>query len=111
VQACVAFRSLLTPESLHFSYACANREFVERMASLFIVLSDGGQPLTTFHVPTPNSPNDQPMPSTSALSVATAGPVPVARPSFLLQCLAPSIARKRPNESAVVSTPTKRVAI
>jgi hypothetical protein len=44
VEACVAFRSMLTRDSLRFAYAAAGREFVERMSSLFIVLTDGVSP-------------------------------------------------------------------
>ncbi len=108
VQACVAFRSLLTPESLHYAYTCANREFIERMAALFIVLTDGGQPITSFKALTPNPPTDRPVPSTS--NATTDAPVLLAKPVFLLQSLAPNSSRKRPNASEHVPTPTKRVA-
>ncbi len=110
VQACVAFRSLLTPESLHYAYTCANREFLERMAALFIVLTDGGQPVSTFKVPTPNPATDRPVPSTSNSNVTIDTPVLVAKPVFLLQSLASASTRKRPNASEHVPTPTKRVA-
>jgi hypothetical protein len=112
VEACVAFRSMLTPESLRFAYAAAGREFVERMSSLFIVLTDGGQTLPTFAAPT--LPVTQNQPSTSQLgtdanAVAIA---PVTRPNFLLQCLAPYSARKRPHDAAPVApAPPKRVAL
>ncbi len=108
VQACVAFRSLLTPESLHYAYTSANRDFIERMAALFIVLTDGGQPITTFKVPTPNPTTERPVPSTS--KATTGAPVLVAKPVFLLQSLASSSTRKRQNESEHVPTPTKRAA-
>jgi hypothetical protein len=106
VEACVAFRSMLTSESLRFAYAIAGRDFVERMASLFIVLVDGGQPLPTF-VPPP-VPVGPPQPSTSAAAAVATAPVP--KPGYLLQCLAPGSARKRPNDSRAEPAASKRVA-
>jgi hypothetical protein len=113
VQACVTFKSWLTPDSLYFAYTAARQDFLERMAPLFIVLTDGGQPLTTFKTPAVSLSVNQPTQSTSQ-TVATTAPVSqAARPNFLLQCLAPtgvSSPRKRPNESSADPAPTKRVA-
>lgn len=108
VKACVEFKSLLTPDSLRFAYAVANRDFVDRLAALFIVLIDGGQPLPTFVAPVVPEPVARPGPSGSG-SNAAATPAPLAsKPNFLLQSLAPGSSRKRPNATAPVSTPTKR---
>ena len=49
VQACVSFRHLLTPDALHFAYVTAQRDFLERMTSLFIVLTDGGATPYNLH--------------------------------------------------------------
>ena len=106
VEACVAFRSMLTSESLRFAYSIAGRDFVERMASLFIVLVDGGQPLPTFV--SPLVPVDQPQPSTSAAAAVASAPAP--KPGYLLQSLAPGSARKRPNDSRADPAASKRIA-
>ena len=106
VQACVSFRHLLTPDSLRSAYGAARRDFLEQLTSLFIVFTDGEQPLTTFTVAATNHPISQAGPSGSVLPAATIQPV--ARPNFLLSSLANP--RKRPNDSAPLSTPTKRVA-
>jgi hypothetical protein len=106
VEACVAFRSLLTAETLRFAYAVAGRHFNERLSSHFIVLIDGGQPLPTFTaLPVPVS---NPQPSTSAAAATVSVSVP--RPGYLLQALAPGSARKRLNESLVEPVASKRVA-
>ena len=102
----MSFRHLLTPDTLRSAYGAAQRDFLEQMTSLFIVLTDGGQPLTTFTVAATNLPVSQAGPSGSVLPAASVQPV--AQPNFLLQSLANT--RKRPNDSAPLSTPTMRVA-
>jgi hypothetical protein len=106
VEACVAFRSMLTSDTLRFAYATAGREFVERMTSLFIVLIEGGQPLPTFTAPT--VPVSLQQPSTSAAAAVVSAPLP--KPSFLQQCLAPGSAHKRLHDSFADPAPSKRVA-
>ena len=76
------------------------------MTGLFIVLIDGGQPLTTFKAPT--IPVNLPQPSTSAAAATVSAPVP--KPCYLLQCLAPGSALKRLNDSFADSAPSKLVA-
>ena len=106
VDACIAFRSMLTAESLRFAYAVAGRHFVERLSSHFIVLIDGGQPLPTFTAPP--IPVSLSQPSTSAAAAMVSVSVP--KPGYLLQCLAPGSARKRLNESLADPASSKRVA-
>jgi hypothetical protein len=110
VKACVEFKTLLTPESLRFAYAMANRDFVDRMAALFIVLTDGGQPLPTFVAPIVPDPIARPEPSGSSSSAAATPAALASKPNILLQSLALGSSRKRPNDTAPVSTPTKRAA-
>jgi hypothetical protein len=104
----VEFKSVLTTDSLRFAYATANRDFVDRMASLFIVLADGGQPIPTFVAAALPNPVVRSDPSGSASSTVIV-PAPLAsKPNYLLQSLALGSSRKGPNESAPASTPTKR---
>jgi hypothetical protein len=110
VKACTEFRSMLTSDCLRFAYSVASRDFVDCMAPLFIVLTDGGQPLSSFVAPTIPDNVQLPIPSGSASNaVATVAPTG-SKANFLLQSLAPTSTCKRPNESAPISTPTKRVA-
>ena len=109
VKACVEFRSMLTADCLRFAYA-ASRDFVDRMAILFIVLTDGGQPLSTFTAPTLPEPANSSLSANLPLNVATPTVATVTRPNYLLQSLAPSSSWKRQIESADDSVPTKRVA-
>ena len=111
VQACVAFRHLLTPTSLQFAYAAARRDFLERLTSMFIVLTDGDQPLTTFAAPVATPQASLSGPSVSALPAIHVPPP--ARSNFLLQCLAPlsvNTPRKRPSSSAAADAPAKKSA-
>jgi hypothetical protein len=75
VQACVSFRNLLTADALHSAYVAARQDFLEQMTSLFIVLTDGGQPLTTFTV-TDTATNPP---------VSQAGPSASVHPTYGLQ--------------------------
>lgn len=111
VQACVAFRHLLTPTALQFAYVTARRDFLERLTSMFIVMTDGEQPLTTFAAPVAIPQASSSVPSTSALPAPSA--LPRARSNFLLQSLAPPNAntpRKRPSTSSDTIAPPKRLA-
>jgi hypothetical protein len=84
VRACVEFRSLLTPKSLRLAYMVAGRDFVDRLTPLFIVLTDGGQPLPTFTaptVPTNSLVQSSTLPS-NIPSTLVSGLDPVARPNF-----------------------------
>ncbi len=75
VKACTEFRSMLTSDCLRFAYSVASRDFVDRMAPLFIVLTDGGQPLSTFIALTIPGTVQLPIPSGSASNaVATVAP-------------------------------------
>ena len=51
VEACKEFHSLLNADLLYYAYVAAGRDFTDCLTSTFIVLSDGGQPVVTFHGP------------------------------------------------------------
>ena len=105
VQACEEFGSQLTPDFLGFAYRSAGRAFAGRLASTFIVLVDGEQPIPTFTAPL--------APTVSLPSSAPALPAPVAPPvraNYLLQSLAPSVSRKRPSDDTSESAANKRAA-
>ena len=107
VQACEEFGSQITPEHLRFAYRSAGRAFTNRLASTFIVLKDGSAPVPTFVAPAA-------LPAPNAVPALVAPTIPAApiRTNYLLQSLAPSVSRKRPNDDAanLDVTATKRVA-
>jgi hypothetical protein len=56
VEACKENRSLLNVDLLYYAYGAAGRDFTDCLTSTFIVLSDGGQPVVSFHGPNTTQP-------------------------------------------------------
>jgi hypothetical protein len=107
VDACKAFGSLLDSDLLRFAYATANRDFSDRLASLFLVLSDGGQPIPTFAAP-PASGSSL-LPASAGPSAPTVQAVPPVRQSLILQSLAPGSSCKGPAENSTEPVGSKRL--
>ncbi len=83
------------------------RDFTDRLASLFLVLSDGGQPVPTFAVPPASSTSL--LPASASPYAPTVQPAPPIRQSFILQLLAPGSSRKRPAENSIEPVGSKRL--
>ena len=114
VEACKEFRSLLTADLLYYAYVAAGREFTDCLMSTFIVLSDGGQPVVTFHAHT--VARGPVVPSGAVQAVAPVVAAATARRGCLLESLTsgpsspgPSLdPRKRPGDSLIEATAVKR---
>jgi hypothetical protein len=106
VESCEFFGHLLTADSLHFAYKSAARIFHNRLASTFLVLIDGAQPVTNFFVPAPCQVLPAPVIVLAIAGVSAPAPVPVpGAPNYLLMTLfapVPSgsgLGRKRPADA------------
>ena len=123
VSACETFGHLVTHDQLVFAYRAAGRSFQNRLASTFLVLIDGAQPIARFAVPAPRVPVPT-VPSQPAIvpEVQTPLVVPPSVPNYLQRMLLAPVAsgsgsgsgRKRPAESSssdfATASVTKTVA-
>lgn len=113
VEACKEFRSLLNADLLRHAYNVAGRDYTDCLTSTFIVLSDDGQPVVTFHGPSVA----QPVAASDVVLTVT----PVITPSapkrgFLMESLSTNPSspgpsrdpRKRPADSVVEALSSKR---
>ena len=119
VEACKEFRSLLNADLLRYAYAAASREFTDCLASVFIVLSDGGQPVVSFRAPTASqAPAVSGDVGLSVPPVVTVAVGAAARRGFLLESLSSGSSspgpsrdpRKRPADSVIEALSFKRAS-
>ena len=119
VEACKEFRSLLNADLLHYAYAAAGREFTDCLASVFIVLSDGGQPVVSFRAPAASqAPAVSGDVGLSVPPVVTVAVGSAARRGFLLESLSSGSSspgpsrdpRKRPADSVIEALSFKRAS-
>ena len=115
VSACESFGHMVSHDQLVFAYRAAGRSFQNRLASTFLVLDDGAQPLAQFAVPTRRvhipPPSSQPVLEPEVTTPLVVPPstlsylqrmlsAPVASGSGLGSSSGSSSGRKRPAESS-----------